>query len=113
MKVIEEFSTSTLVNGAVDEIDLVQHTHATVAAIYIMNGIGLASTKLDGATPYVSKVPGEGITLYGTDANEPITIDIGDPVSNHLYIREYSNGGRGTNIPGLQNEFRYKLVLLG
>ena len=109
MNVIKEFQKATLVNGATQTVSLTTYSGAKTAILYIMKGIGLGGTAVTSGTPDVQKAPyGEGIALHGNNGGR-FEFDIGGAAN--LYIREFSNGGRGTNIPGLQNEFVYKLVL--
>lgn len=114
MNVIKEFDKTSLVNGAVQTINLLSYPGTSAALIYIMNGHGLAGTSTTGGVPDVQKAPyGEGVALHCNAHGDPISIDVGNASSSKLHIREFSNGGRGTNIPGMENKLTYKVVLTG
>lgn len=112
MHIIKEYDKVTLKNGEMQTIDLSNNlSQATNAVFYIMYGIGLCGTNITAGVPDVQKAPyGEGITLHGNNGYS-VHIDIGSAPSGKFHIREFSNGGRGTNVPGMENRLTYKLVL--
>lgn len=107
-----------LYDGDYDEYDISTYSDATKAIIWVFQGIGITSCiENDDETPvpYVllDYPPGpQGTILQGNVHGTPQEVEIGGASSGTLYIREFSNGGRGTDIDGLTNRFRYKLQLV-